>query len=147
MNITGAPDSFLSKMAKKDQPHGWMPYAEAKEKLISGEERKLQNLIGNYLSLHGIYFESDRMDKRTRGKKGRPDFRVCYRGRFLAIECKAMDGRLSTEQASELARIRKSGGTACVAMSLEDVQAVFRQCDAEIQVIQDAMIREGWKSK
>jgi hypothetical protein len=145
------PDSFISKMEKKDRPRGWMPYDEAKKKFIAGEERKLQSLVANYLNLHAIYFEQDRMDKRTSGKKGRPDFRCCYRGRFLAIECKAESGRLSSEQAVELARIRKSGGYTCVAMLLEDVQGALREIDYEIKVTDDAVwvgsVRHGMETR
>ncbi len=129
MNITGAPDSFISKMGRNDRPRKWVTQVEAETTYIAGEERKLQNLIANYLSFHGIYFEHDRMDKRTRGKVGRPDFRICYRGRFLAIECKSVYGALSSEQAAELVRIRDSGGIASVAYSLDDVQLALRQID------------------
>ncbi len=133
MNISDAPDSFVSKIDKKDRSRKWVTQAEAEGTYRAGEERKLQNLIANYLSLHDIYFERDRMDKRTRGKVGRPDFRICYRGRFLAIECKTNYGIVSSKQAGEMARIRKSGGRACVALSLEDVQFIFREIDDEIE--------------
>lgn len=141
------PDSFMSKMSLKDRPKGWISGADAIATFTAGEERKLQKLIANYLSLHEIYFEQDRMDKRTRGKIGRPDFRICYRGRFLAIECKTENGKLSCEQAREMAKIRKNGGSAYLVLCLEDVQRILREIDAEIRVIQDSMIREGWKEK
>ena len=35
----------------------------------------------NWLLLHDIYFEWDRTDKRTSGKKSRADFRICFKGR------------------------------------------------------------------
>lgn len=35
---------------------------------MHGQEKALQRLCAQWLTLHGIYFECDRMDKRTSGK-------------------------------------------------------------------------------
>ena len=147
VNISGAPDSFTSKMAAKDRPKGWMSSKDAHAKFTSGEEKKLQKLIANYLSLHDIYFECDRMDKRTRGKVGRPDFRICYRGRFVAVECKTEVCQPTTAQFLEFARIRRSGGLVLLVRCLDDMQGILREIDAEIRVIQDALKRDGWEEK
>lgn len=132
VNPTILPENILSKMAPKDRASlgkSGITAAEAQAKFQAGEEKKLQGLIANYLGLHQIYFEVDRMDRRTSGKRGRPDFRLCYRGRFIGIECKAANGKLSPEQQKTLDEIKASGGLAIVAYSLADVQDALLAAD------------------
>lgn len=50
-------------------------------------------------------------------------------GRFLAIECKAIKGRLSPEQATFIDKIKRQGGFAMVARSLEDVKGALYGLD------------------
>lgn len=106
---------------------------ECREKYQRGEEKKLQGLIANYLGLRDdIYFETDRMDRKTSGAKGRPDFRICYRGKWIGIEAKVEGGKLSKEQSETLAKIRNAGGVAIVAFGLAAVQEALRAIDAEV---------------
>lgn len=118
---------------------------EAQERFQAGQEKELQKLISNFLNLNEIYFETDRMDRKTSGAKGRPDFRICYRGRWLSVECKADKGRLSKEQTATLERIRKSGGIVIVAFGLEAVRRALREIDAQDRIVKDAMRAAGWK--
>ena len=108
-----------------------MTAEEARERWAAGEEKKLQSLIANFLNLKEIYFETDRMDRKTSGKVGRPDFRICYRGRWIGVECKAEGGTLSPEQKATLEKIRKNGGVAIVAFGLPAVQEALRAIDKE----------------
>ena len=48
------------------------------------------------------------------GRSGVPDIIACMRGRFLAIECKAGNGKLTPLQSRELALIEEAGGLAYV---------------------------------
>lgn len=49
------------------------------------------------------------------GKHGCPDFLICFRGRFLAIECKAEDGMHPTAlQEIQLKQIEDAGGVTWV---------------------------------
>ena len=48
------------------------------------------------------------------GKSGVPDIIVCYRGRFLAIECKAGKNKPTALQEREMERIREAGGSTLV---------------------------------
>ncbi|MDR1318958.1 MAG: VRR-NUC domain-containing protein [Treponema sp.] len=48
-------------------------------------------------------------------------------GRFLAVECKAQNGRLSPEQKQFLAEIRDLGGLAVVAKSWTDIDRALRE--------------------
>jgi hypothetical protein len=102
-----------------------MTSEEAQKRFAAGQESKLQSLITNYLLLKGIYFESDRMDKRTSGRKGRPDFRCCFNGYFVALECKADGETLTEAQAKEANKIRANGGKYAVCYTLQDaIQAL-----------------------
>lgn len=44
------------------------------------------------------------------GRAGVPDFIVCHRGKFVAIECKAGKGKTTAPQDRELAAIGGAGG-------------------------------------
>jgi hypothetical protein len=50
-------------------------------------------------------------------------------GRFLAVECKAPDGRLSPEQREFLADIKALGGLAIVARSYRDIEEALRESE------------------
>jgi len=48
-------------------------------------------------------------------------------GRFLAVECKASDGKLRPEQELFLGRVRRAGGVAIVARSVDDLIAGLKE--------------------
>ena len=48
------------------------------------------------------------------GRSGVPDIICCYRGRFVAIECKAGNNKPSALQNKNLAEINEQGGIALV---------------------------------
>ncbi len=48
------------------------------------------------------------------GRSGVPDFLICLRGRFYAIECKANGGKTTALQDKHLADIRGAGGVSLV---------------------------------
>ena len=64
---------------------------------------------------------------------GIPDFIICYRGRFVAIELKRPDGqgRLEKRQEAQLRRICEAGGIAVVIDSFDDFKRVFETIDRE----------------
>jgi hypothetical protein len=109
-----------------------MTSSEAQAKFVAGEERKLQGLVWNELTRRGIYFNSDRMDKRTSGKKGRADFRCCIPrvsgpGAWLSLECKVGKGQLTKEQIDDATRLRQSGGFFVVVHTLEEAIAAIEK--------------------
>jgi hypothetical protein len=62
------------------------------------------------------------------GKKGCADILgILPGGRFLAVECKAVHGRLSPEQREFLADIKSLGGLAIVAKSWQDIDQALRE--------------------
>lgn len=59
------------------------------------------------------------------GLKGVSDIIGCYKGLFLAVEAKTIDGKLRPEQEQFLNDIRLLGGIAIEAHCLSDVFEVF----------------------
>lgn len=104
---------------------------EALQTYQRGQEKDLQKQVASYLDLNQIYYEADRMDKKTSGKRGRADFRICYRGYWISAECKAQSCTLESAQAMEAARLRKSGGRFVIVFRLLDLIDEFRNIDAD----------------
>jgi Holliday junction resolvase len=48
------------------------------------------------------------------GRSGVPDIIVCFKGRFIGIECKAGSNKPTALQENELKKIRAAGGNAFV---------------------------------
>ena len=60
--------------------------------------------------------------------RGTPDVLVCYRGQFIAIECKRpVGGRLTALQVQTLERIREAGGQAHVVSTYEEADNLIKQ--------------------
>jgi hypothetical protein len=57
------------------------------------------------------------------GNSGVPDFLICNRGGFIAIEAKAGKGKTTALQESHLAKIRDAGGIALV-INEENIHAL-----------------------
>lgn len=68
------------------------------------------------------------------GRSGVPDIVCCYRGVFVAIECKAGNNRPTGLQELEMAKIRSAQGFVLVVNedNIADVQAVFTTIDKGI---------------
>ena len=66
------------------------------------------------------------------GRVGIPDIICCYRGLFLAIECKAGKGKTTELQDREITHIRNRGGVALVINedNYDDVTAALTALDA-----------------
>jgi Holliday junction resolvase len=75
-------------------------------------EKKVKNKVVEILKAHGVYYFFPATY--GMGRSGVPDIICCYRGKFLAIECKAGAGRTTALQERELAAIGAAGGMALV---------------------------------
>ena len=68
------------------------------------------------------------------GRSGIPDFVGCYKGQFFAIEAKAQDGKLTSNQEREVVAIHTAGGRVLLARSSDAVRemldAIALQCPA-----------------
>lgn len=63
-------------------------------------------------------------------RPGVPDLLVCYRGRFVGIECKNEDGIVSKIQNYELGKIGEAGGISLVARDTETVELWLNSVDS-----------------
>ena len=69
------------------------------------------------------------------GEAGIPDIVVCYRGYFIAVECKAGKGKTTALQDKNLKQIRDAEGIAIV-VNEENLQ--------ELQDILNVILEEEW---
>ncbi len=65
---------------------------------------------------------------------GIPDIIVWYKGRFLGLEAKLPNGRLTELQKRAIDKINRAGGVARRVESVEDVKAIIREADRRGQV-------------
>lgn len=59
------------------------------------------------------------------GTAGIPDMIVCYRGRFIAFECKVGNNQATVLQAVTIRKIIKAGGYALVIRSVDEAKQVI----------------------
>jgi hypothetical protein len=123
-------DSFLKALPPEERKKlgkAGLTKEEAAAKYSGGTERQLQDDIAAWLELNQIYYESDRMDRKTSGKKGRADFRICAAGRWLSLEAKTGDAKLTDEQEEQAERLIRSGGAFAIVRSLAEAIAEVRK--------------------
>lgn len=65
------------------------------------------------------------------GTSGVPDIICCYKGRFLGLEAKLSNSRLTRLQARALEKINRAGGIARRVESVADVKDIIAQADRE----------------
>ena len=75
-------------------------------------EGKVKDQVKEVLDRFGCYYFFP--EHTGYGRSGVPDIIVCYRGRFIAIECKAGRGQTTALQKRELKNIDIAGGVALV---------------------------------
>lgn len=59
------------------------------------------------------------------GRSGAPDFLVCYKGRFIGIECKAGNNKPTALQEKNLREIEDAGGSSLVINEENVVDVLF----------------------
>jgi Holliday junction resolvase len=85
-------------------------------------EGKVKAAVRKLLVKHGIYYFMP--PGMGLGRAGIPDIIGCYKGRFIAIECKAGKGKTTALQDRELTAIAFAGGFTFVARetNLEELE-------------------------
>lgn len=92
------------------------------------QEKQFENRVKYWLTTKGIYpagYPAQKMTVPAVGwffkvfgggfqRAGIPDLILCIRGRFVAVELKAQNGRASELQHLNIARIADADGDACV---------------------------------
>jgi len=75
-------------------------------------EGKVKEKVKKILDVYKVYYFCPATG--GYGRSGIPDFVCCYKGKFIAIECKAGKNKTTALQDRELDWIQKSGGVAIV---------------------------------
>jgi Holliday junction resolvase len=75
-------------------------------------EKKVKDKVVKLLKQHGVYYFFPATH--GFGRSGVPDVVCCFKGHFIAIECKAGNNTPTVLQEKEMADIRKMGGTTFV---------------------------------
>lgn len=75
-------------------------------------ESKVKKQVKKILDDIGAYHFSPMMDRY--GRSGVPDIIACYKGKFLAIECKAGDNKPTLLQLRNIEDIKRNQGLAIV---------------------------------
>lgn len=92
-------------------------------------EGKVKNAVKKILTVSGAYFCMP--FGAGYGRAGVADIVACYKGHFLAIECKAGKGKTTALQDRELAAVGAAGGTPLVIneSNIEDVLTTLEKFD------------------
>lgn len=75
-------------------------------------EKKVKDACVEIIKRYGAYYFF--APANGYGRAGIPDIIVCYRGKFLAVECKAGYNKPTPLQEREIAEIHKAGGSAMI---------------------------------
>ena len=99
-------------------------------------ERKVKAAVRKQLEALGAYYVMPVTG--GYGNSGAPDFLVCFRGRFVGIECKAGGNKPTALQARNLHLIQKAGGSAIVLneSNVEYLQSLLRMENCDEKAIQ-----------
>lgn len=72
------------------------------------EEKRVDEAVKRILASYGCYIIKTHGDRYS--VKGTPDIIACYKGRFIALEDKATNGKPSKLQCYHLKKVSDSGG-------------------------------------
>jgi hypothetical protein len=61
------------------------------------------------------------------GTAGIPDIIICYKGRFIALECTSKNKKPTVLQQVIINKINKAGGVAVVVYSLDEVKELIKK--------------------
>lgn len=87
-------------------------------------EKKIENKIKEYLkTIKDLFFFKEHGG--MYGTAGVPDIIICFRGKFIGLEVKAPDGKLTPLQDATIRKIKASGGIAEVVRSIDDAKRII----------------------
>jgi Holliday junction resolvase len=92
-------------------------------------ESKIQAKIIKHLEKAGCHV----IKVVTANHSGNPDIIACFHGIFIAIEVKQPGKAATLLQQAKISAIRKAGGIAIVAHSVDEVQAVLNHLEGIIR--------------
>ena len=109
----------------------FLPVIEQKE-LIHLLERDIVAAVKAYLTSLGknVFFWKEHGG--LYGTSGIPDIIICYKGRFIGMECKLPGRHLTELQKRALKKISAAGGYAYRVESANDAKKIIEKVDADI---------------
>ncbi len=88
------------------------------------KEQTVVNQIKAYLQqIDGLFFWKEHGGQY--GTAGIPDIIVCYKGRFIAFECKRPGGRPTLLQKITMNKIQKANGIVKIVTSVDEVKKII----------------------
>lgn len=133
MKITGPiPDNILRLMPaseRRKMGKAGLTFQEAAQKREAVLEREIHHEIENYLRLRSITYRHDRMDRRTTGTVGWPDFTFAVRGVPCGIEVKRPGNEPDPDQLRCHAGLLRDGWRVMVVYSVADVVRLVHELE------------------
>lgn len=118
------------------------PEADAKFNLK--REKELQENIARLLTQRNICFFRQRMDRKTSGTIGWPDFTFAIRGLACAVECKSPHGgSLTQEQNSVLLELSRNGWRVLVCRTEDWLLQFIRTVEQEAAIAEGRKLQQG----
>jgi hypothetical protein len=120
------PEHLLNKMTKEQRTEVFGNSAagftaqEIMELACKKREKSMHEVFSQWLNLNGIRYRHDRMDKKTTGQVGWPDFTIVYGGKALLIEFKMPGNGLSPEQKECVDDLLNTGTAVVVCSTASD---------------------------
>lgn len=99
--------------------------SEAQADLDFDREKDLQIGMCNLLNLRGIWYQRQRMDRKSTGTSGCPDFLFSINGKAIAVEAKVGKNDLSPDQEDAIHHMKKNGWKVYVVKSIEEFKKVL----------------------
>jgi hypothetical protein len=127
------PEHVLRLMpgsARKPLGKAGLTMPELSQKAAVKREKELQQTCASMLRLRDIWFSASRMDKKATNTKGTPDFLMCMRGKFIAIEFKRPGEKPSEEQIKAIEAIERNGGIVRIVTSERDFVEFMQEVES-----------------
>lgn len=79
---------------------------------MAQSEKRFEEQVKKWLKEHGVWYLKTWSNGVQRS--GVPDLLICWKGRFIALELKAENGKPTPLQIHEIEQIKKAGGVALI---------------------------------
>lgn len=125
------PERMRRLMAPETRKEMKLPTSvEAQTKLDHKREKELQENIAALLRQRNIWFRRNRMDKRTTGPVGEPDFIFAISGKAFAFECKLPGREMTAEQRACRSAMMESGWSFHIVHTEAEAVYILNQSDS-----------------
>jgi len=128
------PENIRKCLPKEDRAALDVPtLSDVEERNTEKLEKKLQEQVASLLRIRNIWFYRSRMDRKTTGPKGAPDFifslKIKGKGTPVAWECKVGKGQCTPEQTDTRIRMLSNGWSYQVIRTLDEAKRSLDEVD------------------